>query len=150
MSGSDGVIRSSQVEEQDQVKPGEALDCIWIIRAPPQSKVSTSLAPPSPLTGPSHRTSDGRVFSVQLTLISFHLLWAHLFLFSLYFYPCQRHRTQSMVYPHLHTIQMGTIVFRMSATYLVYSHRLVPVCTEQYQTSLVPVSTDQYKISLVL
>ncbi|KAJ3593384.1 hypothetical protein NHX12_005719 [Muraenolepis orangiensis] len=39
MGGWDGVIRSSQVEEQEKVKPGEALDCIWIIRAPPQSKI---------------------------------------------------------------------------------------------------------------
>lgn len=40
ISGWDGIIRSSQVEEQERVKPGDALDCIWTIRAPPQSKVS--------------------------------------------------------------------------------------------------------------
>ncbi|XP_016117880.1 neuropilin and tolloid-like protein 2 [Sinocyclocheilus grahami] len=39
MSGSDGIIRSSQVEEENKVKLGEALDCIWTIRAPPMSKV---------------------------------------------------------------------------------------------------------------
>ncbi len=42
MSGSDGVIRSSQVEEENKVKSGEALDCIWTIRAPPMSKVSNA------------------------------------------------------------------------------------------------------------
>lgn len=41
IGGWDGVIRSSQVEEEERVKPGDALDCIWTIRAPPQSKVST-------------------------------------------------------------------------------------------------------------
>uniref|UniRef100_A0A672MTQ3 Neuropilin and tolloid-like protein 2 n=1 Tax=Sinocyclocheilus grahami TaxID=75366 RepID=A0A672MTQ3_SINGR len=39
MSGSDGIIRSSQVEEENKVKLGEALDCIWTIRAPPMSKI---------------------------------------------------------------------------------------------------------------
>ncbi|XP_059363171.1 neuropilin and tolloid-like protein 2 [Carassius carassius] len=39
MSGSDGIIRSSQVEEENKVKSGEALDCIWTIRAPPMSKI---------------------------------------------------------------------------------------------------------------
>lgn len=42
MSGSDGIIRSSQVEEENKVKSGEALDCIWTIRAPPMSKVSNA------------------------------------------------------------------------------------------------------------
>lgn len=41
IGGFDGIIRSSQVEEEERVKPGDALDCIWTIRAPPQSKVST-------------------------------------------------------------------------------------------------------------
>lgn len=41
IGGWDGIIRSSQVEEEERVKPGDALDCIWTIRAPPQSKVST-------------------------------------------------------------------------------------------------------------
>ncbi|XDV18006.1 hypothetical protein PO909_023792 [Leuciscus waleckii] len=45
ISGSDGVIRSSQVDEEDKIKNGDALDCIWTIRALPQSKV-THLAPP--------------------------------------------------------------------------------------------------------
>lgn len=40
ISGSDGFVRSSQVEEEEKVKPGEALDCIWTIRAPPRSKVT--------------------------------------------------------------------------------------------------------------
>ncbi|XP_056334540.1 neuropilin and tolloid-like protein 2 [Danio aesculapii] len=39
MSGADGVIRSSQVEEENKVKAGEAVDCIWTIRAPPMSKI---------------------------------------------------------------------------------------------------------------
>ncbi|KTF78732.1 hypothetical protein cypCar_00017981 [Cyprinus carpio] len=39
MSGSDGIIRSSQVEEENKVKSGEAVDCIWTIRAPPMSKI---------------------------------------------------------------------------------------------------------------
>ncbi|KAK2819942.1 hypothetical protein Q7C36_021588 [Tachysurus vachellii] len=39
ISGSDGFVRSSQVEEEEKVKPGEALDCIWTIRAPPRSKI---------------------------------------------------------------------------------------------------------------
>ncbi|XP_055776890.1 neuropilin and tolloid-like protein 2 isoform X1 [Salvelinus fontinalis] len=39
IGGYDGVIRSSQVEEEDKIKTGDALDCIWTIRAPPQSKI---------------------------------------------------------------------------------------------------------------
>ncbi|KAL6112807.1 neto2 [Pungitius sinensis] len=39
IGGSDGIIRSSQVEEEEKVKPGDALDCIWTIRAPPHSKI---------------------------------------------------------------------------------------------------------------
>ncbi|MCJ8747194.1 hypothetical protein PDJAM_G00150620 [Pangasius djambal] len=39
ISGSDGLVRSSQVEEEEKVKSGEALDCIWTIRAPPHSKI---------------------------------------------------------------------------------------------------------------
>nr|XP_061796264.1 neuropilin and tolloid-like protein 2 isoform X2 [Nerophis lumbriciformis] len=39
LGGYDGVIRSSQVDETKRVKPGDALDCIWTIRAPPQSKI---------------------------------------------------------------------------------------------------------------
>ncbi|TRY56726.1 hypothetical protein DNTS_012988 [Danionella cerebrum] len=39
VSGSDGVIRSGQVEEEDKIKNGDALDCIWTIRAPPHSKI---------------------------------------------------------------------------------------------------------------
>lgn len=43
VGGWDGIIRSSQVEEEKRVKPGDALDCIWTIKAPSQSKVSTVL-----------------------------------------------------------------------------------------------------------
>ncbi|XP_029354415.1 neuropilin and tolloid-like protein 2 [Echeneis naucrates] len=39
IGGWDGIIRSSQVEEEERVKPGDALDCIWTIRAPPFSKI---------------------------------------------------------------------------------------------------------------
>ncbi|XP_028814237.1 neuropilin and tolloid-like protein 2 isoform X2 [Denticeps clupeoides] len=39
MSGAEGLIRSSQVEEENKVKLDEAVDCIWIIRAPPKSKI---------------------------------------------------------------------------------------------------------------
>ncbi|XP_051236348.1 neuropilin and tolloid-like protein 2 [Dicentrarchus labrax] len=39
IGGWDGIIRSSQVEEEEKVKPGDALDCIWTIKAPPQSKI---------------------------------------------------------------------------------------------------------------
>ncbi|XP_026874471.2 neuropilin and tolloid-like protein 2 [Electrophorus electricus] len=39
VGGSDGLVRSSQVVEEEKVKEGDALDCIWTIRAPPQFKV---------------------------------------------------------------------------------------------------------------
>ncbi|XP_062402507.1 neuropilin and tolloid-like protein 2 [Sardina pilchardus] len=39
LTAPDGTIRSSQVEEEGKVKPEEAVDCIWTIRAPPRSKV---------------------------------------------------------------------------------------------------------------
>lgn len=42
VDGPDGMIRSSQVEEEERIKPGDALDCIWTIRAPPNSKVSVT------------------------------------------------------------------------------------------------------------
>ncbi|RXM31608.1 Neuropilin and tolloid-like protein 2 [Acipenser ruthenus] len=38
LSGADGVIRSGQVEEDDKIKPGQAVDCIWTVRAPPKAK----------------------------------------------------------------------------------------------------------------
>ncbi|XP_076143593.1 neuropilin and tolloid-like protein 2 [Alosa pseudoharengus] len=38
VGGSDGVVRSSQVDE-DKIKTDEDLDCIWTIRAAPQSKI---------------------------------------------------------------------------------------------------------------
>ncbi|XP_048450185.1 neuropilin and tolloid-like protein 2, partial [Rhincodon typus] len=39
LSGPDGIIHSSQVEQEEKIKPGEAIDCIWTIRAPPKAKV---------------------------------------------------------------------------------------------------------------
>ncbi|KAM6961446.1 neuropilin and tolloid-like protein 2 [Aplochiton taeniatus] len=39
LSGNDGMIRSSQVEEEYKVKAGQAVDCIWTIRAPPNYKI---------------------------------------------------------------------------------------------------------------
>ncbi|XP_046898167.1 neuropilin and tolloid-like protein 2 [Hypomesus transpacificus] len=39
IGGYDGIIRSSQVEEEDKIKAGDAVDCIWTIRAPPRSKI---------------------------------------------------------------------------------------------------------------
>ncbi|KAL0968311.1 hypothetical protein UPYG_G00265170 [Umbra pygmaea] len=39
LGGADGMIRSSQVEEEDKVKPDQAVDCIWTIRAPPNFKI---------------------------------------------------------------------------------------------------------------
>ncbi|KAK6477127.1 neuropilin and tolloid-like protein 2 isoform X1 [Huso huso] len=38
--GADGVIRSGQVEEDDKIQPGQAVDCIWTVRAPPKAKVT--------------------------------------------------------------------------------------------------------------
>lgn len=39
MSGPDGLIRSSQVEEEYKLKPDQAVDCIWTIRAPSNNRV---------------------------------------------------------------------------------------------------------------
>ncbi|GCB71772.1 neuropilin and tolloid-like protein 2 isoform X4 [Scyliorhinus torazame] len=39
LSGPDGIIHSSQVEQEEKIKPGEAIDCIWTIRAPPRAKI---------------------------------------------------------------------------------------------------------------
>ncbi|XP_066541616.1 neuropilin and tolloid-like protein 2 [Hoplias malabaricus] len=39
LTGPDGFIRSSQVEEENKVKPDEAVDCIWTIRAPPNNRI---------------------------------------------------------------------------------------------------------------
>ncbi|XP_030646312.1 neuropilin and tolloid-like protein 2 [Chanos chanos] len=39
LGGADGVIRSGQVEEANKVRSDEAVDCIWTIRAPPNSKI---------------------------------------------------------------------------------------------------------------
>ncbi|XP_076853438.1 neuropilin and tolloid-like protein 2 [Brachyhypopomus gauderio] len=38
-AGPDGLIRSSQVEEEHKVKSDEAVDCIWTIRVPPKNKI---------------------------------------------------------------------------------------------------------------
>ncbi|XP_062318300.1 neuropilin and tolloid-like protein 2 isoform X1 [Osmerus eperlanus] len=39
LGGADGMIRSSQVEEEHRVKPDQAVDCIWTIRAPLNFKI---------------------------------------------------------------------------------------------------------------
>ncbi|XP_037109242.1 neuropilin and tolloid-like protein 2 isoform X2 [Syngnathus acus] len=39
LSGADGLIRSSQVEEEYKVNPDQAVDCIWTIRAPTNNKI---------------------------------------------------------------------------------------------------------------
>ncbi|XP_061629830.1 neuropilin and tolloid-like protein 2 [Phyllopteryx taeniolatus] len=39
LSGADGLIRSSQVDEEYKVKPDQAVDCIWTIRAPTNNKI---------------------------------------------------------------------------------------------------------------
>nr|XP_057932309.1 neuropilin and tolloid-like protein 2 isoform X1 [Doryrhamphus excisus] len=39
LTGADGLIRSSQVEEEYKVKPDQAVDCIWTIRAPSKNKI---------------------------------------------------------------------------------------------------------------
>ncbi|XP_069567295.1 neuropilin and tolloid-like protein 2 [Brachyistius frenatus] len=39
LSGADGLIRSSQVEEEYKVKPEQAVDCIWTIRAPAKNRI---------------------------------------------------------------------------------------------------------------
>ncbi|KAM4734107.1 neuropilin and tolloid-like protein 2 isoform 1-T1 [Anableps anableps] len=39
LTGFDGVIRSHQVEEENKVKPDQAVDCIWTIQAPMKSRI---------------------------------------------------------------------------------------------------------------
>ncbi|TNN43019.1 Neuropilin and tolloid-like protein 2 [Liparis tanakae] len=39
LTGADGLIRSSQVEEDYKVKPDQAVDCIWTIRAPTNNRI---------------------------------------------------------------------------------------------------------------
>ncbi|XP_040024742.1 neuropilin and tolloid-like protein 2 isoform X2 [Gasterosteus aculeatus] len=39
LSGADGLIRSSQVEEEYKVKQDQAVDCIWTIRAPANNRI---------------------------------------------------------------------------------------------------------------
>lgn len=39
LSGPDGIIRSSQVEQGDKLKAGQAVDCIWTIKATPKAKI---------------------------------------------------------------------------------------------------------------
>lgn len=39
LSGADGIVRSSQVEQEGKTKPGQAVDCIWTIKATPNAKV---------------------------------------------------------------------------------------------------------------
>ncbi|KAM9753860.1 neuropilin and tolloid-like protein 2 [Menidia menidia] len=39
LTGNDGLIRSGQVEEENKVKPEQAVDCIWTIRAPEKTRI---------------------------------------------------------------------------------------------------------------
>ncbi|XP_021076489.1 neuropilin and tolloid-like protein 2 [Mus pahari] len=39
LSGADGIVRSSQVEQEEKTKPGQAVDCIWTIKATPKAKI---------------------------------------------------------------------------------------------------------------
>nr|XP_020466761.1 neuropilin and tolloid-like protein 2 isoform X2 [Monopterus albus] len=39
LSGADGLIRSSQVEEEYKLRSDQAVDCIWTIRAPADSRI---------------------------------------------------------------------------------------------------------------
>ncbi|XP_026220523.1 neuropilin and tolloid-like protein 2 isoform X1 [Anabas testudineus] len=39
LTGADGLIRSSQVEEEYKLKPDQAVDCIWTIRAPTNNRI---------------------------------------------------------------------------------------------------------------
>ncbi|XP_075998125.1 neuropilin and tolloid-like protein 2 [Genypterus blacodes] len=39
LSGDDGVIRSSQVEDEYKLKPDQPVDCIWTIRAPTNNRI---------------------------------------------------------------------------------------------------------------
>ncbi|XP_064414582.1 neuropilin and tolloid-like protein 2 [Latimeria chalumnae] len=39
LSGADGIVRSTQVEQEEKIKPGEALDCIWTIKATTKAKI---------------------------------------------------------------------------------------------------------------
>ncbi|KAM7396598.1 hypothetical protein PAMP_019631 [Pampus punctatissimus] len=39
LSGADGLIRSSQVEEEYKIRPDQAVDCIWTIRAPRNNRI---------------------------------------------------------------------------------------------------------------
>ncbi|RVE71930.1 hypothetical protein OJAV_G00056830 [Oryzias javanicus] len=39
LSGLDGLIRSTQVEEENKLKPDQAVDCIWTIRAPAKTRI---------------------------------------------------------------------------------------------------------------
>jgi len=39
LSGADGIVRSSQVEQGEKTKPGQAVDCIWTVKATPNAKI---------------------------------------------------------------------------------------------------------------
>ncbi|XP_038224755.1 neuropilin and tolloid-like protein 2 isoform X4 [Dermochelys coriacea] len=39
LSGADGIVRSSQVEQEEKTKPGQAIDCIWTIKATSNAKI---------------------------------------------------------------------------------------------------------------
>lgn len=43
LSGADGIVRSSQVEQEEKTKPGQAVDCIWTIKATPKAKEKKTL-----------------------------------------------------------------------------------------------------------
>ncbi|XP_062045598.1 LOW QUALITY PROTEIN: neuropilin and tolloid-like protein 2 [Lepus europaeus] len=38
LSGADGIVRSSQVEQEEKTKPVQAVDCIWTIKATPKAE----------------------------------------------------------------------------------------------------------------
>ena len=40
LSGADRIVRSSQVGEEEKTKPGQAVDCIWMIKATPKAKLT--------------------------------------------------------------------------------------------------------------
>lgn len=57
LSGAEGFVESSQISGEARVLHTEAVDCRWHIRAPPRSKVWTTI-PPLPLTLHPHPVSS--------------------------------------------------------------------------------------------
>ncbi|XP_061321090.1 neuropilin and tolloid-like protein 2 isoform X2 [Pezoporus flaviventris] len=39
LSGADGIVHSSQVQQEGKTKPGQPVDCIWTIKATPNAKI---------------------------------------------------------------------------------------------------------------